>query len=130
MRQSLSRPEPGKPRGASPIGDASGVGRRGALRAAPAVIAPAVATLVPAAALAQLDAPPATPPQGSGNRHFTAVPGQKGADEESGQMVPDAIMGVHINTIFLVVVGVAALYWFTIGGGRRAKIKKLGRTAD
>jgi len=98
--------------------------RRGVARA---LAGSAGVTLVSGAALAQTAAPP---PQGSGNRHFTSAPGQNAAADEPEQMVPDSIMGVHVNTIFLVAVGVIALYWFTLGGGRRAKIKKLGRTAD
>jgi hypothetical protein len=54
--------------------------------------------------------------KGSGNRHFTAAPG--GKEEES----LDYIFGIHINTVFFVAVGVFALIWFTVGGGRKVKI--------
>lgn len=55
--------------------------------------------------------------QGSGNRHFKGAPVPK---EDNGGL--DTIMGIHINTIFFIAVGVIALLWFTVGGGRKAKI--------
>lgn len=55
--------------------------------------------------------------QGTGNRHFTAAPIPKG--EEDGL---DMIFGIHVNTLFFIAVGVIALIWFTVGGGRKVKL--------
>ena len=65
------------------------------------------------------------PASGTGNRHFSAAPVPK-SDEEANSL--DYIMGVHVNTLFFVAVGVVALFWFTLGGGRKAK--NLGRQND
>lgn len=34
----------------------------------------------------------------------------------------DYILGIHVNTLFFIGAGVAAVLWFTIGGGRKAKL--------
>ena len=49
---------------------------------------------------------------------FKAVPK---ADDDAGL---DMIFGIPANTLFFAAVGVFALYWFTLGGGRKAKINK------
>jgi len=34
----------------------------------------------------------------------------------------DMILGVPVNTIFFVAAGLIALFWFTLGGGRKPKV--------
>jgi len=67
---------------------------------------------------------PAQQDQGSGSKHFTAAPVPKPDEEEATDSI-EAAIGIPTNALFLIVVTVIGLYWFTIGGGRRAK--KLGR---
>ena len=55
--------------------------------------------------------------QTSGGR-FKAAPKATDADAEAATM----IFGISTNTIFFVAVGVIALFWFTLGGGRKPKV--------
>ena len=57
--------------------------------------------------------------KGSGPR-FSAAP--NASDAEGDSLIGDAILGIPVNTIFFIAVGVIALIWFTIGGGRKPKI--------
>lgn len=59
-------------------------------------------------------------PQASGNRHFTAAPAPKSVEDEAA--ATDVILGIPVNTIFFVAVAVIAVLWFTLGGGRKAKL--------
>ncbi len=36
----------------------------------------------------------------------------------------DMILGIPVNTIFFVAAGVIAVLWFTLGGGRKAKVTR------
>ena len=53
--------------------------------------------------------------QTSGGR-FQAAPKAPDAD------ATDMILGIPVNTIFFVAAGVIALFWFTLGGGRKPKV--------
>ncbi len=57
--------------------------------------------------------------QTSGGR-FQAAPKAPDADEAAG--ATDMILGIPVNTIFFVAAGVIAVFWFTLGGGRKAKV--------
>ncbi len=59
--------------------------------------------------------------QTSGGR-FKAAPKAPEADAEAAAAATDMIFGISANTIFFVAVGVIALLWFTIGGGRKPKV--------
>jgi hypothetical protein len=61
---------------------------------------------------AQFKAAPAPPP--------TEV--EADAAAEAAALVGDTIFGMPVNTIFFVTAGVIALFWFTIGGGRKPKV--------
>ena len=37
---------------------------------------------------------------------------------------PTMILGIEANTIFFIAAGVAALFWFTLGGGRKPKVSR------
>lgn len=100
-------------------GHGAGLRRRWA-RLSDVLLAGVLTLYVPVAAYAQTK-----PASGTGNRHFSAAPVPK-SDEEANSL--DYIMGVHVNTLFFVAVGVFALFWFTLGGGRKAK--NLGRQND
>lgn len=49
-------------------------------------------------------------------KHFVSAPVPKA--EEGGDM----IFGIPANTIFFVAAGIAAVLWFTVGGGRKVKV--------
>jgi hypothetical protein len=51
-------------------------------------------------------------------KQFMSAPKAQ-VEEASGDM----IFGIPANTIFFVAVAVAAVLWFTLGGGRRAKVR-------
>ena len=55
---------------------------------------------------------------------FQAAPKSPDAevDAEAAAQATDMIFGIPANTIFYVAVGVIALFWFTMGGGRKAKV--------
>jgi hypothetical protein len=36
----------------------------------------------------------------------------------------DMILGVPVNTIFFVAAGMIAVFWFTLGGGRKPKVTR------
>ncbi len=46
------------------------------------------------------------------------------ADTEAASVMPDAILGIPVNTLFFVAAGVLAVLWFTLGGGRKAKVSR------
>jgi hypothetical protein len=60
--------------------------------------------------------------QASGSRHFTSAPVPK---DDGGQDSIRDMIGISTNAAFFTAVAMIALFWFTVGGGRRAK--KLGR---
>ena len=57
---------------------------------------------------------------------FKAAPKPPGAEgeAEAASAGLEVIMGVHVNTLFFVATGVIALFWFTIGGGRKPKVTR------
>ena len=50
------------------------------------------------------------------------TPEAEAADAEAAAQAGDMIFGIPANTVFFVAVGVVALFWFTMGGGRKAKV--------
>lgn len=60
------------------------------------------------------------------NKHFTAAPMPKlpKSDEEEPADSIEAAIGIPTNVLFFIVVAVVALFWFTVGGGRKAKIER------
>ncbi len=58
--------------------------------------------------------------QQSSSGRFKAAPVPQGA-EEGGEGL-DYILGIHVNTIFFVAVVAIGIFWFTLGGGRKAKV--------
>jgi len=48
---------------------------------------------------------------------FTSIPKPQ---DEGGDM----ILGIPANTIFFVAAGIIAVLWFTVGGGRKAKVTR------
>ena len=46
------------------------------------------------------------------------------AEAEAASTMPDVILGIPVNTLFFVAAGVIAVLWFTLGGGRKAKISR------
>lgn len=57
--------------------------------------------------------------QQSSSGRFKAAPLPEGAEGDGGL---DYILGIHVNTIFLVTVAAIGVFWFTLGGGRKAKV--------
>ena len=60
---------------------------------------------------------------------FQAAPkppeaGAEAAEAEAASVMPDAILGIPVNTLFFVAAGVIAVLWFTLGGGRKAKVSR------
>jgi hypothetical protein len=58
---------------------------------------------------------------------FLAAP--KSAEAEAAEAaaaagMPDVILGIPVNTLFFVAAGVIAVLWFTLGGGRKAKVNR------
>ena len=76
-----------------------------------------LALTLPVAALAQ------NSPQASGNRHFTAAPKPKPTEDEAAA-AGDMILGIPANTIFFIAVVAIGIFWFTLGGGRKAKLER------
>jgi hypothetical protein len=54
----------------------------------------------------------------------TAPKSAEAEAEAAGVGVPDVILGVEANTLFFIAAGVVALFWFTLGGGRKPKISR------
>lgn len=54
---------------------------------------------------------------------FKAAPRSAEAEAEAAG-APDMIMGFEFNTLFFIAAGVLALFWFTLGGGRKPKISR------
>ncbi len=46
------------------------------------------------------------------------------ADAAAEAGMPDMILGIPVNTLFFVAAGVIAVLWFTLGGGRKAKVSR------
>lgn len=46
------------------------------------------------------------------------------AEAEAASAMPDAILGIPVNTLFFVAAAVIAVFWFTLGGGRKAKVSR------
>jgi len=63
--------------------------------------------------------------QGTGGQRSGAAFKQAPKSVEAEAQGVDMILGIPANTIFFVAAGVIAIFWFTVGGGRRAK--NLGR---
>ncbi|HUS55088.1 MAG TPA: hypothetical protein VMY41_13945 [Thermohalobaculum sp.] len=59
---------------------------------------------------------------------FATAPGapdaEAAAEGEASSIIPDMIMGVSTHTLFFVAVVVFALFWFTLGGGRKPKVTR------
>lgn len=56
--------------------------------------------------------------------HFKAAPVPSGAEAEGGS---DLILGmVPANTLFFITAAVIAVFWFTVGGGRRPRVGRRG----
>jgi hypothetical protein len=58
---------------------------------------------------------------------FQAAP--KSAEAEAAEAaaaagMPDVILGIPVNTMFFVAAGVVAVFWFTLGGGRKPKVSR------
>ena len=58
---------------------------------------------------------------------FQAAP--KSAEAEAAEAaaassMPEMILGIPVNTLFFVAAGVIAVFWFSFGGGRKAKINR------
>ena len=59
--------------------------------------------------------------------NFQAAPKSaeaEAAEAEAASTMPDAILGIPVNTMFFVAAAVIALFWFTIGGGRKPKVTR------
>ena len=55
-------------------------------------------------------------------RFQTAPKSPEAVDAGAASQAGDMIFGIPSNTVFFVAVGVIALFWFTMGGGRKAKV--------
>ncbi len=58
-------------------------------------------------------------------KHFKSAP--KAPDPEDAALAAqtgDMIFGIPANTIFFVAAGAIAIFWFTVGGGRKAKLER------
>lgn len=76
--------------------------------------------VVTAMAMAQQN--PFDPKANAGAGGFKQAP--KPEDAEAAASGLDYIMGFHVNTIFFVVASLIAVYWFTMGGGRKPKVSR------
>ncbi len=55
-------------------------------------------------------------------KNFKMAP--KSVETEAASEASDMILGVSVNTMFFVAAGVIALFWFTLGGGRKPKVTR------
>lgn len=46
------------------------------------------------------------------------------AEATAAAAAPDMILGIEVNTIFFIAAGVIAVFWFTLGGGRKPKVSR------
>ncbi len=62
--------------------------------------------------------------QSGGN--FQTAPKAPEADVEAAAASDsiEMILGISVNTLFFVAAGVIALFWFTLGGGRKPKVSR------
>jgi hypothetical protein len=51
-------------------------------------------------------------------------PEVEAAEAEAAAAAPDFILGIQVNTIFFIAAGVIAVFWFTLGGGRKPKVTR------
>jgi hypothetical protein len=64
--------------------------------------------------------------QDSGSR-FKAAPRSAEAEAEAEAAAangPEMILGIDVNTIFFIAAAVIAVFWFTLGGGRKPKVSR------
>jgi hypothetical protein len=65
--------------------------------------------------------------EGKPGPQFKQAPLQKGAEAAAAAQDADMILGlVHANTLFFIVAGVGAVFWFLFGGGRKARVGRSG----
>jgi hypothetical protein len=60
-------------------------------------------------------------------KNFKAAPKSatvEAAEAEAAASAPDMILGFPVNTLFFVAAGVVAVFWFTLGGGRKPKVTR------
>lgn len=55
---------------------------------------------------------------------FKAAPEAAAPQEAVDAGTADLIFGIPANTLFFIAVGAIAVFWFTLGGGRKAKISR------
>ena len=76
-------------------------------------------------ALAMAGQNPFDPKANASSGRFKEAP--KPPSEEEAEVAAEGlshIMGIHVNTIFFVTAAVIGIYWFTMGGGRKAKVSR------
>ncbi len=52
------------------------------------------------------------------------APEAEAADAAAAAAAPDMILGIPVDTMFFVAAGVMAVFWFTLGGGRKPKVSR------
>ena len=52
------------------------------------------------------------------------APEAEGDTAAAASEIPDVIFGIPVNTMFFVAAGVVAVFWFTLGGGRKPKVSR------
>jgi hypothetical protein len=58
------------------------------------------------------------------NRFKSAPKAPEPEDAALAAQTGDMILGIPANTIFFVAAGAIAIFWFTVGGGRKAKLER------
>jgi hypothetical protein len=59
-------------------------------------------------------------------RNFKAAPKAPESEAElaAASDSADMILGFPVNTLFFIAAGVVAVFWFTLGGGRKPKVTR------
>jgi len=59
-----------------------------------------------------------------GGARFKGAPPDPEAEAQAAEAAADYYFGIHVNTIFFVPAALVAIIWFTVGGGRKAKVSR------
>ena len=62
--------------------------------------------------------------QSGGNFKTAPMPPEAEGEAAAASDGIDMILGIPVNTIFFIAAGVIALFWFTLGGGRKPKVSR------
>jgi hypothetical protein len=75
-------------------------------------------------AAAQIGTNPFKAKTGAAFKGAPPPPPDPEAQAKAAEEATNYVLGVHVNTIFFVAAAVIGVLWFTLGGGRKAKVTR------